>query len=240
MNRPIYRYLADKKWRQYNRLLLMQRISQHHIVPDLLPHLDPIASVSLGFSRRNVLPGEIVDSRVSEIPARLNIQPFDKGERLVTIVVVDPDVPDVENDSFRSRCHFLAVNVPVSPSSTSVPLAKLSKNDQIIQPWLPPYAQKGSPYHRLVIFVLQQHGAEPLDVSQMRQYQSKRDGWKLKALLTKNSTLRPIGVNIFRTVWDEGTDGVMKRARVEGVETEYIRKKPEKNVHKKKDGARYR
>ena len=240
MNRPIYRFLADKKWRQYNRLVLMQRISQHHIVPDLLPHLDPTASVSLGFGRRNVQPGEIVDSRVSEIPLRLNVQVYDKGERLVTIAVVDPDVPDVDHDSFNSRCHFLAVNVPISPTDTSVPLSKLSKNNHIIQPWLPPYSQKGSPYHRLVVFVLQQDGTEPLDIAQLRQYQSKGEGWKLKGLLTKNQSLRPIGVNIFRTVWDEGTDGVMKRAGVEGVEVEYIRKRPEKNVYKKKDGTRYR
>ncbi|KAL9102581.1 MAG: hypothetical protein Q9163_002299 [Psora crenata] len=240
MNRPIYRYLADKKWRQYNRLLLMQRVSQYHIVPDLLPHLDPTASVSLGFGRRKVQPGEFVDSRVSEIPARLNVQVYDKGERPVTIVVVDPDVPDVKNDSFTSRCHFLAVNVPISPTLTSVPLARLSKDSHIIQPWLPPYAQRGSPYHRLVVFILQQDGTQPLDLAQLRQYQSRREGWKLKGLLTKNNGLRPIGVNIFRTVWDEGTDGVMKRAGVEGAEIEYIRKKPEKNVYKKKDGARYR
>ena len=240
MNRPIYRHLADKKWRQYHRLLLIQRISQHHIVPDLLSHLDPTASVTLGFGRRNVQPGQFVDSRVSEVPARLKVQVFDKGERLVTVVVVNPDVPDLEKDSFKSRCHFLAANVPISPTSTSVALTKLSKDHHVIQPWLPPYAQKGSPHHRLVVFVLQQDGSTPLDLAQLRQYQSQRENWTLKSLLTKNQSLRPIGVNIFRTIWDEGTDGVMKRAGVEGVEVEYVRKQPEKNVYKKKDGARYR
>ena len=77
MDRPIYRYLADRKWRDYKRKILMQRISQMYIVPDLLSHLDPTAQVSLGFGRRNVQPGEFVDSRVSEIPARLNVQVFD-------------------------------------------------------------------------------------------------------------------------------------------------------------------
>ena len=68
-------------------------------------------------------------------PPRLNVQVYDKGERLVTIVVVDPDVPDLEKDNFGSRCHFLAVNVPISPTSTSVPLAKLKKGQHIVQPW---------------------------------------------------------------------------------------------------------
>ena len=240
MNRPIYRYLADRKWRAYPRRVLMQRISQHHLVPDILPHLDPTAAVSLGFGRRKVQPGEIVDSRVSEMPARLNIQVHDKGERLVTIAVVDPDVPDVESDSFASRCHFLAINIPITPTNSSIPLAKLKNAEHIVQSWLPPFAQKGSPYHRLAVFVMQQNGPEPMDLAHFQKWQTKRDGWTLKQLMTHHQMLKPIGVFLFRTVWDEGTDGVMKRAGVKGVEVELIRKKPEKNVYKKKDGARYR
>ena len=238
MDRPIYRYLADKKWRAYSRRVLMQRISQHHLVPDILPHLDPTAAVSLGFGRRKVQAGEIVDSRVSEMPPRLKIQVFDKGERLVTIAVVDPDVPDLKSDSFSSRCHFLAVNVPISPTSTSVPLAKLKKDEHVIHPWLPAFAQKGSPYHRLAAFVLQQDGPEPLNLARFRKIM--RDGWTLKQLMSQHPKLRPIGVNLFRTLWDEGTDGVMKRAGAQGLDVELVRKKPEKNVYKKKDGARYR
>lgn len=239
MNRPIYRYLADRKWRKYARLVLMQRISQFHIVPDVLQHLDPTASVTLGFQRRNVQPGEFVDSRVSEVPARLNVQVYDKGERLVTIVVVNPDVPDIESDSFSSRCHFLAVNVPVSPTKSSVPLAHLKRDDHIVQPWLPPFAQKGSPYQRLVVLVLQQDGSEPLDLARLKTLAPRRDAWNTNRFLAHNKAT-PIGATLFRTVWDDGTDGVMARAGVEGVEQELVRKRPEKNPYKKKDGSRYR
>ena len=240
MNRPIYRYLADQKWREYARKILVQRIEQHHIVPDMLHHVDPTAAVSLGFGRRNVQPGEFVDSRISEMPARLRIQAFDKGERLVTIAVMDPDVPDLEKDSYRSRCHFLSVNVPLSPTDPSVPLAHLNSDQHVIQPWLPPFSQKGAPYHRLAIFVLQQNGDAPLDVPHFRKFQTKRDGWNVKQLMTNHQTLTPIGVNLFRTQWDEGTDGVMQRAGIEGADVQFVRKKPEKNVYKKKDGSRYR
>ena len=237
MNRPIYRHLADRKWRSYDRLVLIQRIEQHHVVPDILPYLDPTASVSLHFDRRNVQPGEFVDSRVSEIPACLRIQVFDKGERLVTIVVVDPDVPNTDTDAFDSRCHFLAANIPVSPTQTSVQLSKFQ--DNVVLPWLPAFAQKGAPYHRLVVMVLQQDGEEPLDVAALKAQNKKREGWKIKGLVGKGG-LTPIGVGLFRTKWDEGTEGVMKRAGVEGAELEFVRKKPEKNLYKKKDGARYR
>lgn len=243
MNRPIYRYLADCKWREYKRKLLMQRISQMHIVPDMLPHLDPTAEVSLGFGRRNVQPGEFVDSRVSEIPARLKVQVFDKGERLVSIAVVDPDVPDEELDSFGSRCHFLAVNVPLSPTATSIPLSRMKKEEHIVHPWLPPYAQKGAPYHRLAVFVIQQNDAgsgASLDIKTLRKSpRNKRDGFKIRTFVD-TKPLKPIGMHLFRTKWDEGTDGVVTRAGIEGMGIEFTRKKPEKLPYKKKDGARYR
>ncbi|KAK4696035.1 large subunit ribosomal protein L35, partial [Lecanoromycetidae sp. Uapishka_2] len=240
MDRPIYRHLANKRWREYKRLLLMQRISQQHIVPDMLPHLDPTAEVSLGFGRRNVQPGEFVDSRVSEIPARLTVQCFDKGERLVTIAVVDSDVPDVKNDSFTSRCHFLAVNIPISPTSTSVPLSRLKKDDHIVHSWLPPYAEKGAPYHRLAVFVIQQEKDAKVDLQALRDSPKlKRQGFTMRKLLPQNPGT-PIGVNLFRSQWDEGTDGVIVRHGIKGANIEFLRKKPEKLPYKKKDGARYR
>jgi hypothetical protein len=93
MTKPIYRYLADRKWREYQRKIIVQRIEQLGIVPDVLPFFEPTAEVRLAFRQKNVQPGEFVDSRISEVPPRLKVQVFDKGERLVTIVVIDSDVP---------------------------------------------------------------------------------------------------------------------------------------------------
>ena len=238
MNRPIYRYFADRKWREYKRLIMMQRITQMNIVPDVLPHLDPTAAVDLAFGRRTVQPGEFVDSRVSEIPPKLNIQVFDKGERLVTIMVLDSDVPNVEKDRFDYRCHFLATNILLSPTITSIPFRHLSAETQIALPWLPPHAQKGSPYHRLSIFVLQQPKGKSLDIEAMRT-KEKRHGFNLRSFNDRH-LLKPIGVHLFRNIWDEGTAGVMKRAGLEGVDVELKRKKVEPLPYKKKDGARYR
>src|SRR6187549_1463261 len=115
MDKPIYRYLADRKWRSYDRKLIAQRISQFHIVPDLLPKLEPTADVQLYFRTARVAPGQVVDSLTSEYPPRLRVQVFDRGERLVSVVVVDADVPDPETDTFRKRCHYLAANIPLAP-----------------------------------------------------------------------------------------------------------------------------
>ena len=231
MNKPIYRYLADKKWRSYQRLIIVQRLTQLSIVPDVLAHFEPTADEQMAFRKRNVQPGEFIDSRVSEVPPRLKVQVFDKGERLVTVAVVDSDVPNVENDNFASRCHYLATNIPISPTDTSLPLSKATEA-QLALPWLPPFAQKGSPYHRLSVFVLQQQPGQTLDAAQLKE-KVKRDGFSLKSFVDRHR-LQPIGFNIFRSIWDEGTAGVMERAGIEGADIEFRRKRIEALKPKKK------
>jgi large subunit ribosomal protein L35 len=222
MSKPIYRYLADRKWRQYHRRIIVQRIDQLAIVPDVLPNFEPTAEVRVAFRQRSVQPGEFIDSRVSEVPARLKVQVFDKGERLVTVVVIDSDVPLVDKDNFMTRCHYLATDIPLSPTDTSLPLSKASES-QLILPWLPPFAQKGSPYHRYSIFVLQQAPGEPVNDAELRKL-IKRDDFSMRGFTNKYN-MKPIGVSIFRSLWDEGTAGVMERAGIEGADIEFKRKK---------------
>src|SRR2546423_10026882 len=100
MNKPIYRYLADRKWREYRRPVLVQRITQMKIIPDVVANFEPAADVRLAFGSQRIQPGDFVESTLSENPCRLSVQLFDRGEQLVTIAVVDPDVPNVEKDGF--------------------------------------------------------------------------------------------------------------------------------------------
>ncbi|KAE8450960.1 hypothetical protein EG329_005400 [Mollisiaceae sp. DMI_Dod_QoI] len=223
MNKPIYRYLADRKWREYQRKIIVQRIEQFGIVPDFLPHFEPTADVKLAFKDRTVQSGEYIDSRVSEIAPRLKVQVFDKGERLVTVVVIDGDVPNIEKDGFSTRCHFLATNIPLSPTDPSIPLSKASE-EQLVQPWMPPFAQKGSPYHRYALFVLEQQPDQPkFDPAKFEKW-IERDNFVLRSFLSKTN-MKPIGFNMFRATWDEGTAGVMERAGIEGADVEFKRKR---------------
>lgn len=238
MNRPIYRYLADRKWREYKRKVLLQRIMQMNIVPDVLPHLDPIAEVTLAFGRRDVQPGEFVESQVSARPPRLDVQVFEKGKKLVSVVVIDSDVPNLETDHFEYRCHFLAVNIPISPVKTSLSFSKLSQKSQVVLPWLPPHALKGSPYHRLSIFVLEQPERKVLDVASLRQ-REQRPKFNLRSFNDRH-LVKPIGVHLFRNIWDESTAEVMRKAGIEGANVELKRKKPESLPYKKKNTERYR
>ena len=79
-----------------------------------------------------------------------------------------------------------------------------------------------------------------LDVEALRKDPvNERDGFKIRQFVDRKP-LRPIGMHLFRSKWDEGTDGVVTRAGIEGMGVEFLRKKPEKLPYKKKDGARYR
>lgn len=224
MNKPIYRFLADRKWREYDRKVNVQRIEQFGVVPDFLPTFDPTASVSLAFRTRNVPPGEYVDSRVSEVMPRLKVQVFDKEERFVSVVVIDGDVPDAEIDGFKTRCHYLAVNIPLSPTQTSIPLSHIKQDDQLVLPWLPPFAQKGSPYHRYSVFVLQQKEVMNAETVAKLKAKSKRDEFSLRTLVSWTK-VDPIGATIFRSTWDEGTAGVMERAGQPGADIVFKRKR---------------
>lgn len=252
MNKPIYRHLADKKWRSYKRLVLMQRLEQMNVFPDVVPAIDPVVSTQLMFGRRKVAHGEIVDSRVSEIAPFLNIQPYDKGERLYTIAVVDPDVPNVAKDGYDYRCHYLASNIRISPTETMVRLGDLSEESQVILPWLAPYSQKGLPYQRLAVLIMEQTAREPtadatgvrsqeIDVAKIKASKryTKRDGFILRSFNTTQK-LTPVGADLFRTTYDEGTAGVMERAGIPGGNVEFKRMRVEPLPYKRLKGSRYR
>jgi large subunit ribosomal protein L35 len=239
MNKPIYRYLADKKWRAYKRKVLMQRITTMNVIPDVLPHIDPVTDVNVTFNGRAIPHGDFVDSGRSEHPPTVKIQTFDKGEKLVTIVAVDADVPDVAKDGFTYRCHGIWTNLPVSPTINSITINNLPKKNTGL-PWLPPFAQRGSPYHRISLFVLKQPNGKELETANIEET-IQRDGFILRSFVTKHK-LEPIGVTMFRSLWDENTAAVMHRSKIPGADIVFKREKPQKLPEKynRKDGARYR
>jgi large subunit ribosomal protein L35 len=235
MNKPIYRYLADQKWRSYKRNVLEQRLNQMNVVPDLLPTLDIVADIDLGFGRKTIPPGEFVSSLISESMPRLNVQTFTPGERLVTVLIVDGDVPVLEQDTFAYRCHFIASNIPLSPTKTSIPLQRIEQEDKktsdatakkIAVPWLSPWAHKGAPYHRLAVFVFEQKDAQALDIPKLSK--TNRDSFNVRSFAIKHK-LNAITATLFRTQWDDTMAGVMERAGLKdqiGVELKRKRIEP--------------
>ena len=278
MNRPIYRHLAQRKWAAYARRLVLQRLHQMHIVPDLLPSINPTASISLFFrsplTRRGLAtpPGTIVASRTSAHPPRLEVQVFDRGARYVSVCVVDADVPNPDTDDFNARCHFLAVNVRVEPRMGRIEPWAMSDGQgpdgaeggdsgEIVLPWMPPHAQRGSPYHRLAVLVFEQprpdsleaaaalvageplleDGPTRLPAAELRERMTERVGFSVRDF-KRRYALRVVGASMFRSVWDEGTAGVMRTAGLPGAEIEWRQKKGERLPERlrRRDTKRFR
>lgn len=241
MNKPIYRFLADRKWREYRRNILIQRINQLRVVPDVTPHCDPILAPTLRFSGSKIVgPGDFVPSTTSLTAPRLHLQSFDKEPKFLTIAIVDPDVPNLEADSFDTRCHFLACNITITPTSGSVDLGTLD-DSQLILPYLPPWAQKGSPYHRLAIVVLEQKDNTAIDLAVARKHASEatRTGFQLRSLISRHM-LTPVTATLWRTKWDEGMEDVMKQLGVEGNDLELKRTKVMPLPYKRRNPSTFR
>lgn len=238
MNKPVYRFLAHRKWSNMDRKIVLQRLEQFHIVPDLLPKFEPLVDVKMTFRGYKVSPGAILNSRITEYAPTLRMQVFDKGERMFSVIVMDSDVPDAESDSYSKRLHFLATNIPWDPTKSSVPLSRLGVDTTsstyttvpepgaLAVPWLPAFAQKGAPYHRMSVFVLQHNGNVELDAAKLKELYdgAGRDGFSLKSFRDKFG-LTPVGFNMFRSVWDENTADVMIRHEIPGVDVEFKRQR---------------
>lgn len=239
MNLPIYRHLADKKWREYRRLIVVQRITQMNVIPDVLPSCDPVVDVKLYFDGKAISPGSFVDSKLSLNTPKLNVQPFEAGQKLVTIAVVNPDIPNVETNGFDYQCHYLAVNVPISPTQTHIDLANLPETAELLLPWLAPAAQKGSPYHRLSFFVMEQDKNKPLDPTALKEKGIDRHDFRLRALQSRLK-LKAVGATLFRTQWDENTDEVMNELGMDIAGLELRRKRVEPLPYKRRNPSSFR
>lgn len=241
MSFPVYRFLAERKWREMKRKILEQRITQMSVIPDVYPFADPVLDIDIKFDRFVVTPGDFLStSRTARAP-RLKLQQFDAGPKMVTIVAIDSDVPNVEKDGFDYRCHGIWSNIVINPTDNIINL-NLLKEDQTVLSWTPPYVQKGSPYHRISLWVFEQ-GLEKHNDTQKVALQVQRQNFVLRNFVDKmDFKKQPLGVTMFRTQWDETTEGVMAKWKIEGANLEFKNKKAERlpDKYRMKDGARYR
>lgn len=226
MRKPIYRYLALKKWQGMAFKILKQRLEQFFIVPDVVPKFIPLMDVQLSFHGHKIQPGELVHSLVSEAPPNVRVQIFDEEERLVSVVLMDSDVPDAESDSFGRRLHFMAANIPINCLTKNIPLHDLvrKQTEKLVVPWLPPFSQEGAPYHRLSLWILEQADGKPLQVEQLQTRYNKntRDGFSLQDFRAL-ARVTPLGFNMFRSEWDDGTAKVMERHSIPGADVVFRR-----------------
>lgn len=129
MTIPSHRHLVEQRWRKDGALdLLMERIHQMNVIPDVLPVLHPSVDLHIAarlmpehfdtLMRRNrlqrrvntfkdVVPGNYLTPQQTRVPPKLYANVFHTDVRLYTMLLVDPDVPDEENQTFTTFLHWL-------------------------------------------------------------------------------------------------------------------------------------
>ncbi|CAK9440549.1 uncharacterized protein LODBEIA_P46120 [Lodderomyces beijingensis] len=168
MSQPVYRKLLREKWQDYSLLVTMQRLEQLHVIPDTLPTLDPKAEVKVKFTHNAdpefnqwVVPGSFLPAFAASKPPTIRIQEFDKVEgdaSLYSVLLVNPDTPDLARNSFSTTLHYGLHNVPLNNVDNTIDVAKLLKIGPKItfQEFLPLTPEKNAPAQRACLWVFRQ------------------------------------------------------------------------------------
>ena len=181
-------------------LTIMQRLNTMKIIPDSLHSLIPKVEFRLRFHEkktpsrlrvrkdgwRDTSPGELLPSKALMKPPRMEIIPHYRDwweSRKYTVVMMDLgnyscpltcsyvlDVPDVENDSFTTKLHWMVKDIVASPIKTIIEKG----SGQTVVPYLPPHPFRGMKYHRYPLFVFEQPPDEWLE-SRTAAYQQHKE-----------------------------------------------------------------
>lgn len=207
-DQPVYRYLAKKKWMDYELLVLMQRLESMAVIPDTEPTLEPSVQVKLqfpGFVNKWVSPGTILPSAVCSRPPHLVIQEFEENlNGLYTVLIVDPDTPDIENDSFNTTLHWAITNISLSMKN---PVVNTEKSTELIS-YLPPIPEKNTGNHRYSVWVYRQKNK--IDVERIPDNLIVRHGFEIREA-SKKLELIPVGAHLWRSHFDRTTESVRER-----------------------------
>ncbi|PSR83331.1 hypothetical protein PHLCEN_2v5768 [Hermanssonia centrifuga] len=216
LTKPIYRHLVEQRWREDGVLdMLMERIYQMNVVPDLLPNMRPTLDLRVNFPEappdnvyqrtrvkrdyEKVEPGIFLLPEQTRKPPMLYTTVFHTDTRLYTLLMVDLDVPDQENASYKPYLHWMQPNIALSALSPSpIPLTTTHTR------YIPPHPQRGTPYHRYVILLLPQSSpTERIKIPAPTDEQ--RLGFNFRAFAAQYGLdgAKGGGVHMWREVWDE-------------------------------------
>ncbi|KIJ60093.1 hypothetical protein HYDPIDRAFT_139582 [Hydnomerulius pinastri MD-312] len=220
LSKAVDRHIIEKRWRKEGALdLLMERIHQMHVVPDVLPDLHPSFDLRVTFPEhhdQNNIPEVDVKSKYGFVepgvyllpeqtvePPKLYKDVFHTDERLYTLIMVDPDVPDEAINSYQTFLHWLQPNITLSAISPS-----MISNTNTHTQYIAPHPQKGTPYHRYTIMLLPQKSHIDVPVVEMDQ----RLGFSVREFMAKYD-IDPStggGAHMWREVWNETVSGIYR------------------------------
>ncbi|CAI4038184.1 hypothetical protein SMKI_04G5240 [Saccharomyces mikatae IFO 1815] len=217
---PVYRHLGKQHWESYGQMLLMQRLETLAAIPDTLPTLVPRAEVNIKFPfstglNKWIEPGEFLSSNVTSMCPVFKVQEYDHVDverQLYTILVVNPDVPNVSNDSFKTALCYGLVNLKLAYNDNLIDPRKFDSSN-VVADYLPPVPEKNAGKQRFVVWVFRQsltEGKQGPNSLEINQAEISRDDFDIRKF-TKDYNLDPIGAHIWRSEWDSNVAVVREK-----------------------------
>ncbi|CAG8521210.1 19776_t:CDS:10 [Dentiscutata erythropus] len=193
---PVYRHLKEKHWKSGPLPKLMERITQMYVVPDVFPDLEPTICLEFKFDDEFVEPGCFQRPIRTINPPTIVMNSFHVETRLYTLIMVDPDMPDVENKSFQMQWHWLITNIPINATKTDI-----SGGNEILQ-YVSPHPPKGTKYHRYTLGAFEQPDGK-IEMTKMDLKMNVREFVNQYNLILRGATF-------FREVWDKDVSSIYK------------------------------
>lgn len=206
MGRAVMRSLAERAWRKEGELdLVMERVMQLGVVPDLIPDHKPQAALRISTAESPVEAGTVLSSAAFAAPPTTTVQLFEHPaeatasspapEAKFTLLVIDPDSPNHEALAFAQRVHYAKTDIPLSVLSGETNLFSAAGNE--VLGYEAPAPARGSGKHRYVFLVVRQ-GETPVAAT-------TRDNFDLRAFLTASNLTAEdvVAVTLFRSQWTE-------------------------------------
>lgn len=219
---PVYRHLGRKHWESYHQMLLMQRLETLKVIPDTLPTLVPRARVDIKFPfstgvNQWIEPGKFLSSGVTALEPVFKIQEFElvnPEEQLYTILIVNPDEPDLLNDSFKTSLSYGLTNVKIAYNDNVVDSRKFFDRN-VLANYLPPVPEKNAGDQRFAVWVFRQNiDAEtgkgvPID-NEVAMQNLDRENFDIRGFV-ENNNLDAIGAHVWRSKWDSNVKNVREQ-----------------------------
>lgn len=207
---PVYRSLLKKKWESFDLMVTMQRLEQLHVLPDTLPTFTPEADVKVKFPHNTdakyanwITPGEILPAASVSKPPTIKIDHFDSSNtNLYSVILVNPDTPDLSKNSFSTTLHYGLSNVELSQVDNTIDTSKLLHlQDKIVfKDYLPLTPEVNAQNQRACLWVFQQ--SQPIEVAE-----TARENFDIRQFAEKHQ-LTPVGAHVWRQHYDTTTNSV--------------------------------
>ncbi|WFC98425.1 mitochondrial 54S ribosomal protein YmL35 [Malassezia yamatoensis] len=172
LSKPVFRHLREQAWRLGGSLhQLIERATLMHILPDVVPEITFGADLQVKFGSGNgigdhggqggdILAGVYLPTSLTRQAPQITATVFHTDTRNYTLMLVDPDRPSLEQDSFETYVHWLVQDVPLSATESQLP-----STIQEVLPYIPPHPQQGTPYHRYTMLLFEQSETSSLDTA---------------------------------------------------------------------------